>query len=129
MVLLRRRREGRTERIIAAIAAHVDHVMNTRKREISGQLRAPSRLTFDLDRVVVFGQSRIRLTIELRQDGIDVVFDGGSRFRVDSSWAPGNAVWRGNVDETPVSARLRPMLNGFAIGHGWRGGRCPRLYR
>jgi propionyl-CoA carboxylase alpha chain len=109
--------EGRTERVIAAVAAHVDHVMNTRKREISGQLRAPSRLAFDLDRVAAFGQSRTRLSIEVRQDGIDVVFDDGFRLRVDSSWVPGNAVWRGNVDETPVSAQLRPVLNGFAIAH------------
>jgi propionyl-CoA carboxylase alpha chain len=109
--------EGRIERVIAAVAAHVDHVMNTRKREISGQLRAPLRLAFDLHRVATFGQSRIRLTIEPRQDGIDVVFDDGSRFRVASSWAPGTAVWRGNVDGTPLSAQLRPMLNGFAIAH------------
>jgi propionyl-CoA carboxylase alpha chain len=109
--------QDRTERVIAAVAAHVDYVMNTRKRKISGQLRAPLRLAFDLDRVATFGPSRTRLTIEPRQDGIDVVFDDGSRFRVDSSWAPGIAVWRGNVDETPLSAQLRPMLNGFAITH------------
>jgi len=109
--------EGRTERIIAAVAAHVDHVMNTRKRDISGQLRAPSRLTFDLDRVVAFGQSRTRMTIEPHHAGIDFVFDDGERMRVDSPWSPGIAVWRGKVDETPVSAQLRPILNGFAIAH------------
>jgi len=110
--------EGRIERIIAAVAVHVDHVMNTRKRGISGQLRAPSRLNFDLDRVVAFEERRIRVTIAPGSDGIEVTFDDGARLRIESSWAPGIAVWRGDIDETPVSAKVRPILNGFEIAHG-----------
>ena len=34
---------GETERRLAAVAAHVDHVLNERKRRISGQLRAPEQ--------------------------------------------------------------------------------------
>ncbi len=109
---------GETERVIAAIAAHVDHVMNTRKREISGQLRAPSRLTFDLKRVVAFGAARIALTVEPRLDEIDIVFEDGRRMRVESPWTPGQPVWRGDVDERPAAAQLRPILNGFEIAHG-----------
>jgi len=110
--------EGRIERTIAAVAVHVDHVMNTRKRGISGQLRAPSRLNFDLDRVVAFEERRIRVTIAPGSDGIEVTFDDGARLRIESSWAPGIAVWRGDIDETPVSAKVRPILNGFEIAHG-----------
>ena len=104
--------------IIAAIAAHVDHVMNTRKRQISGQLRAPSRLVFDLKRVVVFGAKQVKLEVRPRRDGIDVIFEDGARLRVDLPWTPGHAVWRGEIDETPVSAQLRLILNGFEIAHG-----------
>jgi propionyl-CoA carboxylase alpha chain len=110
--------EGPTERVIAAVAVHVDHVMNTRKREISGQLRAPSRLNFDLDRVVVFYDRRISATIASGSDGIRLTFDDGVRLRINSSWAPGIAVWRGDIDGTPISAKLRPILNGFEIAHG-----------
>jgi propionyl-CoA carboxylase alpha chain len=110
--------QGETERVIAAVAAHVDHVMNTRKRCVSGQLRAPSKLVFDLDRVVAMGAARIPLTVEPRRDGIDIVFEDGRRARVDSSWTPGHPVWRGEIDEKPVSAQLRPILNGFEIAHG-----------
>ena len=108
---------GDTERTIAAIAAHVDHVMNTRKRGISGQLRAPSTLTFELDRIVAWGETRVGLKVEPRRDGIDVVFEDSRRVRVDSPWTPGHPVWRGDIDEQPVSAQLRPILNGFAIAH------------
>ncbi len=112
---------GETERVIAAVAAHVDHVMNTRKRGISGQLRAASRLVFDLERVVALGGARIALTVQPRRDGaegIDVVFADGRRARVESPWVPGQPVWRGDVDERPVSAQLRPILNGVEIAHG-----------
>jgi propionyl-CoA carboxylase alpha chain len=108
---------GETERAIAAIAAAVDHVMNTRKREISGQLRAPSKLTFDLRRVVAFGAERVALTVEPNRDGIGVVFEDGLRISVDSAWAPGQPVWRGELDGRPASAQLRPILNGFEIAH------------
>jgi propionyl-CoA carboxylase alpha chain len=92
--------------------------MNTRKRQISGQLRAPSRLVFDLKRVVVFGAKQVKLEVQPRRDGIDVIFEDGARLRVDSPWTPGHAVWRGEIDETPVSAQLRLILNGFEVAHG-----------
>jgi propionyl-CoA carboxylase alpha chain len=38
--------------------------------------------------------------------------------RVDSPWTPGLSVWRGDIDERPVAAQLRPILNGFEIAHG-----------
>jgi propionyl-CoA carboxylase alpha chain len=110
--------DGPTERVIAAVAAHVDHVMNTRKRGISGQLRAPSRLSFDLHRIVAFDERRIQVTIAAANDGIRLTFDDGERLHVNSSWAPGIAVWRGDIDDTPVSAKLRAILNGFEIAHG-----------
>jgi len=113
--------ENETERIVAAVAAHVDHVMNTRKREITGQLRAPARLEFDLQRVVALGAARVPLIVEKRKDGvegIDVMFEGGRRLRVESPWTPGQPVWRGDIDERPVAAQLRPILNGFEIAHG-----------
>jgi propionyl-CoA carboxylase alpha chain len=110
--------DGEAARVIAAIAAAVDHVMNMRKREISGQLRAPSKLTFDLDRVVAFGATRIGLTVAPGPNGIAVVLEDGRRMSVVSAWAPGQPVWRGELDGRPASAQVRPILNGFEIAHG-----------
>ena len=109
---------GETERAISAIAAAVDHVLNTRKREISGQLRAPSKLTFDLQRIVAFGPTRVALTVEPGREEIGVVFEDGRRMSVVSAWTPGQPVWRGEIDGRPASAQLRPILNGFEIAHG-----------
>src|SRR5271155_1416895 len=44
---------GETQKILAAVAAHIDHVQNMRKRGISGQLREAARLRFELKRVVL----------------------------------------------------------------------------
>jgi propionyl-CoA carboxylase alpha chain len=113
--------DGETQLIVAAVASHIDHVMNTRKREISGQLRAASRLVFDLMRVVTLGSTRVAVKVEPRNDGIDgidVMFEGGRRLRVESPWTPGAPVWRGDIDEVAISAQLKPILNGFEIAHG-----------
>jgi propionyl-CoA carboxylase alpha chain len=42
---------------------------------------------------------------------------------VTSEWWPGNPVWRGEIDGTPVAVQLRPRLNGFELTH--RGIRLP----
>ena len=54
--------KGETERRLAVVATHVDHVLNERKRRISGQLREHFR--FETKRVVVMGRSRIELEID-----------------------------------------------------------------
>ena len=108
---------GQTELDLAAVAAHVDHVQNMRKREISGQLRDPRGVVFDLERAVMLGKTRIDLELEPRDDGLDVVFADGRRLSVDSSWTPGQLVWRGKIDGLPIAAQVRPILNGFALVH------------
>jgi propionyl-CoA carboxylase alpha chain len=108
---------GETQAVIAAVAAHVDHVQNVRKREISGQFRAGWRRTFDLKRAVLLGATRIDVEVEPRDGGVDVVFADGRRLRVDSPWTPGEPVWRGDIDERPTAVQVRAILNGFALAH------------
>jgi propionyl-CoA carboxylase alpha chain len=108
---------GEVERVLAAVAAHVDHAHNTRKRGISGQLRAPTSMRFELRRAVMLGKSRVDVEIAPRADGVDVIFADARRMRVDSPWTPGQPVWRGEIDERPIVAQVRPILNGFALSH------------
>jgi propionyl-CoA carboxylase alpha chain len=110
---------GETELKIAAIAAFIDHRCNTRKRKISGQLRAPEEVKFDVKRAVLLGKTRINVEVIDREDegGLDIVFEDGRRLRVDSPWMPGLPVWRGDIDEREVAAQIRPILNGFEISH------------
>jgi propionyl-CoA carboxylase alpha chain len=111
--------KGETLLGVAAIAAHVDQVANARKRQISGQLRDPSRFAFDLKRVVLAAGERIALTVEPQADGIVAVFEDARRLSVVSAWRPGEPVWRGSLDGRPVAALVRTILNGMEIGlHG-----------
>jgi propionyl-CoA carboxylase alpha chain len=111
--------QGETLLGVAAIAAQVDQVANARKRQISGQLRDPSRFAFDLKRVVLAAGERIALTVEPRADGIVAVFEDARRLSVVSAWRPGEPVWRGSLDGRPVTALVRSILNGMEIGlHG-----------
>ena len=109
--------EGETLQTLAAVAAFVDDRHNRRKRRISGQLRAPDSLAFDVKRVVVIGKSRVPVELIARAEGLDVIFADGKRLRVDSPWTPGQPVWRGDIDERPVAAQVRPILNGYELGH------------
>ncbi|MBV8664837.1 MAG: acetyl/propionyl/methylcrotonyl-CoA carboxylase subunit alpha, partial [Hyphomicrobiales bacterium] len=108
---------GETELTLAAVAAHVDHVQNLRKRGISGQLREASRLRFDLKRVVLLDKARIDVEIDPKGDAVAIIFADGRRLRIESPWAPGEAVWRGDIEERPVTVQVRPILNGFELAH------------
>jgi propionyl-CoA carboxylase alpha chain len=108
---------GETLDVLAAVAAHVDHVQNLRKRKISGQLREPTRVTFELKRTVLLGRTRIDVEVEPRDGGVDIAFADGRRLRVDSLWAPGEPVWRGHIEGRPIVVQVRAILNGFALAH------------
>jgi propionyl-CoA carboxylase alpha chain len=119
---------GEIEHRLVAVAAHVDHVLNQRKRRISGQLRDAASLRFQRERTVVLGGKRIDIEIAPREgglgakaepldSGLDIVFADGRRTRVDSPWLPGMPVWRGDVDERSVVAQTRAVLNGYALAH------------
>jgi len=112
--------KGETERRLAVVAAHVDHILNDRKRRISGQLREPEQLRFELKRIVAMGRSRIEIEIEIdakKGGGVSVVFADGYRVAVHSDWKPGDLIWRGAVDGAEIAVQTRPILNGYALSH------------
>ena len=37
------------------------------------------------------------------------------RWRVTSNWKPGQPVWWGEIDGTPLAVQVRPLLNGFRL--------------
>jgi len=109
--------EGETERRIAVVAAYIDHVLNRRKRRISGQLRAPELLSFETKRVVVMGKTRIELEVEPRASGLTILFSDGRRAYVESDWKPGELLWCGNIDDAAVAVQTRPILNGYQLAY------------
>jgi propionyl-CoA carboxylase alpha chain len=109
---------GETQKILAAVAAHIDHVQNMRKRGISGQLREAGRLRFELKRVVLLDKARVDVEVVPRDGAVDIVFADGRRVAIDSAWTPSEPVWRGEIDEKPVVVQVRAILNGYALAHG-----------
>ena len=109
--------EGETERRLAVVAAMIDHTLNERKRRISGQLREPAQMRFELKRVVAMGKARIELEIEPSHDGAAIVFADGRRVRVHSDWKPGDPLWRGTIDGAEIAVQARQILNGHALSH------------
>jgi propionyl-CoA carboxylase alpha chain len=102
---------------LAAVAAFVDHTLNRRKRGVSGQMRAPSHVSFERDRVAMLGEERYELEVVERGQELDVVLAEGRTLRIASAWKPGEPVWAGAVDGRRFFVQVRPILNGFALAH------------
>ena len=109
--------KGETERRLAVAAALIDHTLNERKRSISGQLREPEQMRFELKRVVAMGKSRMELEIEPRKAGAAITFSDGRKVEVHSDWKPGDPLWRGAIDSVDIAVQARPILNGYALSY------------
>ena len=111
--------EGEVAHVLVAVAAHVDHVMNERKRAISGQLQTQRGVTFERSRSVMLGKERFDIEIEAGDEALLVRFAdaAGHAHHLESDWAPGTSVWRGLVDDDLTAVQVRPILNGFLLSH------------
>src|ERR1700722_19469849 len=109
--------EGETERRLVVAAALIDHTLNQRKRHISGQLRDPDQVRFELKRVVAMGKSRVEVEIEPGRDGAAILFADGRKVEVRSDWKPGDPLWRGTIDGGDIAVQVRSILNGYALSH------------
>jgi propionyl-CoA carboxylase alpha chain len=110
--------EGETALVLAAVATAIAHVMNLRKRQISGQMRAQRALAFERRRVVMLGEQRFDVTIEESEEAYTVQFkeDAGA-LDLASDWVPGELVWNGIVGAAEIAVQVRPILNGFHLTH------------
>ncbi|MFC4174528.1 acetyl-CoA carboxylase biotin carboxylase subunit [Microvirga sp. GCM10011540] len=108
--------EGEVARAIVAVGAAIDHLLNVRKREISGQMRPVSAVRFDRERVVMLGREPHEVLVEDVDGGIAIVMKGEA-WPVVSSWRPGEAVWTGTVGGRSIAVQVRPILNGMMLSH------------
>ncbi len=112
---------------IAAVAAAIDHLSNTRRREISHQMGGPV-VRFAQRRVVRIGDHDAKVTVEGTTSGPYTITlhdaHGGTRRRMTlaSGWWPGEPVWTGTIDGRPIAVQLRPLPNGMQLA--WRGISC-----
>jgi len=110
--------QGEIAKVLAAVAAAIDHVLGERKRRISGQLGGKT-VTRESERAAWLGEEEIRLTVKRENGVIEVRFhDGRARAsRVVSDWRPGAPVWNGTVDGHPATVQVRAIPNGFALSY------------
>ena len=109
--------DGERAKVLAAVAAAIDHVLGERKRRISGQM-ASRPVTRESHRAVWLGDTEYRLDVKRENGTIEVRFPGekkGGRRHLQSAWQPGEALWAGTINSEPVSVQVRPMPNGFAL--------------
>lgn len=109
--------KGEIARRMAAAAAAIDHLLNQRKRGISGQMRDPSLLHFERDRVVVLAGESYPVTVDAVGGTLIVTGADGSVANVVSDWRPGEPVWSGEIAGTRVAIQVRGLLNGVALQH------------
>jgi propionyl-CoA carboxylase alpha chain len=112
--------EGERGRVIAAVAAAIDHTLGERKRRISGQMMGRA-VTRESRRAVDLGGHEVELSVAREADGIVVRFvegdaEGLAQLLV-SWWRPGDPVWLGTLEGKPVAVQVRPIANGFFLAH------------
>ena len=116
--------------VLAAVAAAIDHLSNTRRRSISQQMGGEA-VRFARRRVVRLGTAERHLDVAGNLDGtsyVTYIEDGGrlgQTIELVSSWWPGEPMWSGRVGEREVSVQVRPIPNGWDLG--WRGIHAPAV--
>ncbi|KQP50509.1 acetyl/propionyl/methylcrotonyl-CoA carboxylase subunit alpha [Methylobacterium sp. Leaf108] len=108
---------GEIAQRMAAAAAAIDHKLNQRKRGISGQMRDPSLLHFERDRVVILAGQAYPVTVDTIGEALAVTAEDGSILNVVSDWRPGEPVWSGEIGGHAVAIQVRGLLNGVSLQH------------
>ncbi|MGE0626643.1 MAG: acetyl-CoA carboxylase biotin carboxylase subunit [Hyphomicrobiaceae bacterium] len=115
--------------VLAAAAAQMDHLHNTRRRAISQQMSGEA-VRFAKRRAVHVGA--LTRPVEVTGDSagqLEVTYiadrNPGRTVQVVSAWWPGEPVWKGTVDGREVAIQVRPIMNGWRLG--WRGIEAPAV--
>jgi propionyl-CoA carboxylase alpha chain len=107
--------QGGVARVLAAVAAAIDHVLGERRRQISGQMNGRAVMR-DSQRVVWLGNDEHPLEVLRNNGSIAVRFAGDETWiQLRSDWKPGDAIWTGEVDGEAVAVQVRPLPNSFAL--------------
>jgi propionyl-CoA carboxylase alpha chain len=102
---------------MAAVAAQIDHALNSRKRLISGQMPSMQPVVFSPDRIVELGGARISAHVSGQDGAVAVAFQDGGTAVVRSGWSPGDPVWTGTVGAETIAVQVRAILNGVRLSH------------
>ncbi|MFY0613550.1 MAG: acetyl/propionyl-CoA carboxylase subunit alpha, partial [Hyphomicrobiaceae bacterium] len=108
--------------VLVGVAAAIDNLSNERRREITDQMDGPE-IRFARERVVRIDNQDTSILVEGASPGqisiswIDEDEVLGERVQLESSWWPGQALWRGTVDGEEVAVQVNPVLNGYELSY------------
>ncbi|NMN58540.1 MULTISPECIES: acetyl/propionyl/methylcrotonyl-CoA carboxylase subunit alpha [unclassified Xanthobacter] len=117
--------EGELTHTLSAVAAVIDHIQNTRKRQISGQTSGVT-WRFAKRRIVNLSAGEATISTPCEVEAVDGGFkvqifeaDGtpGHIHLLRSTWKPGDVVWTGTIDADQVAVQVRPIPNGYVLAH------------
>jgi propionyl-CoA carboxylase alpha subunit len=108
--------EGDTARALACVAASIDHVIEARAWQISGQI-APRLHEARARALSVFLEDRrFDITLEKAEDGLIAhLEDDNWSWRCRSDWVPGRALWEGTVEGQSLVVQVRPAQDGLRL--------------
>ncbi|WP_092865101.1 acetyl-CoA carboxylase biotin carboxylase subunit [Hyphomicrobium facile] len=114
--------EGKDLITLAAVAGTIDHLGNTRRRDITDQMSGHS-VNFAKRRIVRIGSAEVELEVLGAIPGPYYVsiLDGDGQptktMEITSEWWPGEPVWFGTVDGADVAVQVRPISNGMTLSY------------
>ena len=102
----------------ATIACVLDHVENSRRRRIGGQMRGRA-VKFSRSRCVKLDQDWHCVEVVHETDRIIQILHPGERGEraVMSHWTPGTPVWHGFIDGEELHVQVRRIANGYRLTH------------
>ncbi len=107
---------GDARHAMATVAVVCDHLLNMRKREISGQMGGRP-VKFGVNRVVRLGDEWIGAEMQGCEGRLFKAVVDGREAVVESGWSPGEPVWRGRINGRAVAVQVRAIMNGFRLTH------------
>ncbi len=115
---------GPQVKTLSSVAAAIDFLGNTRRRDISDQMHGQD-VSFAETRLVKVGDSVHRLRVEpsSNDDGsLTTAFlsdddEPQESKTVSSKWWFGNPLWQGTIDGKEIAVQVKPILNGFQLSY------------
>ena len=114
--------EGAQQRVLASVAAIIDHLGNERRRGITHQMTGQA-VRFAKRRVVKVGATTVTLEVSGEAPGpyhvsfLDASGRAAETLAVQSAWWPGEPVWTGSVGKQTVAVQVRPIANGLNLAY------------
>jgi propionyl-CoA carboxylase alpha chain len=114
--------EGQHLVTLAAVAGAIDHLGNTRRRDITDQMSGRA-VSFAKRRIVKIGPATVDLEVLGSIPGpyyVSILGEDGhpsKTMEITSDWWPGEPVWIGTVDGADVAVQVRPIPNGMTLSY------------